>query len=387
MPLPPSAVPSPSIVNAAMLPEWMQTLHVGPLEVWQAIGLAVGLAVAALLGRLLQALVVRLGTRVAKATTTTWDDSLLAALDGPLWLFLASLVTRALVAPLDLPAPTERVIDVLVHSATIVSLVWLVQRVVRVVTTGLTARAAGGSSADRALRTHVEVTGRFAQVATWVVGSAVFLLQFEVVRSVGVSLLASAGIAGVVLGLAAQKSFAQLFAGIQLSITQPVRLGDFVGVQGQFGEVEEIRLTYVVVRTWDLRRLVVPISAFLDHTFENWSLGSLDLMASVQLKLDFSADVPALRAELTRFLGEAPAKDLHDGRASAVWVTDSDDRTMTVRAAASAADGTRAWELQCRLREALLAFVRERPLWLPRGRSEVVAAPPPPPAAAPENRA
>jgi small-conductance mechanosensitive channel len=342
---------------------------VGPFELWQAIGLALALVVAAALGKLAQALVLRVGARIAKATATAWDDSLLTSLDGPFWLFTAVLAARALIAPLRLQESAERVADVVVHSSSLIAVIWFVQRLVRILMVGLTTKAPRGSS-DRALRTHVEVTGRIIQAGTWLVGGSVFLLQFEVVRSVGVSLLASAGIVGVVLGVAAQKSFAQLFAGVQLSITQPVRLGDLVSVQGQFGEVEEIRLTYVVVRTWDLRRLVVPISAFLDQTFENWSLGSLDLMASVQLKLDFCADLDELRKELSRVLMESPNKELHDGKSSAAWVTDSDERTITVRAAASVSGATKAFELQCRLREALIAFIQARPRWLPRGRSE-----------------
>ncbi len=379
---------APGPVRHDVLPEWLHSVKVGPFELWQALGLVLALVVALVLGRIAQALVLRVGARIARATTTAWDDSLLTSLDGPFWLFTAVLAGRALITPLALQAQAERVFDVLVHSVSLVAVVWFAQRLVKVLMVGLTTKVPRGS-ADRALRTHVEVTGRFIQAGTWIVGGAVFLLQFEVVRSVGVSLLASAGIVGVVLGVAAQKSFAQLFAGVQLSITQPVRLGDLVAVQGQFGEVEEIRLTYVVVRTWDLRRLVVPISAFLDQTFENWSLGTLDLMAAVTLKLDFSADVEALRQELARVLKESPAKELHDGKSFAAWVTDADERTITVRAAASVSDATKAFELQCRLREALVAFVQARPRWLPRSRSEApvgldaAPAPPEPPARSP----
>ena len=358
------------------LPHWLHAVHLGPLELWQVLGLALGVALAVLFGKLAQAGVSRLGHRLARVTQTPWDDALVATLDGPLWLLLSALLSRGGVAALELPGSAEHLADVFVHSVVIGSLVWFALRFIRLVMQALTARADGASGQGRAMRTHVEVSGRFAQGATWLLGAAVFLLQFEVVRSVGVSLLASAGIAGVVLGLAAQKSVAQLFAGIQLSVTQPVRLGDLVVVDGKFGEVEEIRLTYVILRTWDAKRLVMPISQFLEKPFENWSLGSLDLVSAFTLKLDFAADVDVLRAEVKRLLSSEPGRSLHDGRAHQVLVTDADEKTVTVRISASVADAARAFDLQCALRESLLAFARAQAGWLPRGRSEMVTPPP-----------
>ena len=214
------------------------------------------------------------------------------------------------------------------------------------------------------------MSARIGQLAIWVISASVFLLQFDVVRSVGVSLLASAGIAGVVLGFAAQKSIAQLFAGVQLSITQPIRLGDVVQLGATVGEVEQIRLTYVVLKTWDSKRTVVPIQAFLDGAFDNWSLGTGDVVSSVALELDFRADVGALRAELATLLALEPAKALHDGRFSQVAVTASNDKTMTVRCAASVADATKAYELAFFIREQLMRRLARTPEWLPRGRTE-----------------
>ena len=164
----------------------------------------------------------------------------------------------------------------------------------------------------RAVRTQLAVLRRVLVVVVWILATAALLMQFTVVRTVGVSLLASAGVAGVVLGLAAQKSIGALLAGIQLSITQPIRIGDSVLVEGEFGTVEEISLTYVVVRTWDLRRLLIPVTQFLEKPFQNWSKGGVEMLGPVVLQVDWTTDIDAVRKELARVL--AAEGEGHVGR-------------------------------------------------------------------------
>jgi small-conductance mechanosensitive channel len=183
-----------------------------------------------------------------------------------------------------------------------------------------------------------------------------------------VSLLASAGIAGLVIGLAAQKSISSLLAGIQLSITQPIRIGDQVVVENEFGTVEEITLTYVVVKVWDERRLVVPISQFLDKTFQNWSKGGQTMLGPVKLLVDFSADLDALRAELRRIL-EHEGQALWDGKVASVVVEEVLDRTLQVRVLLSATPD-HLFDLRCLVREKMMAYLRARPEWLPITRTE-----------------
>jgi small-conductance mechanosensitive channel len=213
---------------------------------------------------------------------------------------------------------------------------------------------------------------RVFQVVTYVVTSALLLMQFEVVRSVGVSMLASAGIVGLVVGLAAQRSISTLLAGIQLSMTQQIRLGDSVVVEAESGTIEEISLTYVVVRLWDLRRMVVPITYFLDKPFQNWSKGSSEILGTVQLQVDYVTDVEAMRREVEKIL-EGEGRALWDGKTSVLHVTETSDRTLTLRVLLSAADPGNSWELRCLVRERLVALLQKNPPWMPRSRTQQVS--------------
>jgi small-conductance mechanosensitive channel len=340
----------------------------GPLLVWQWLGGLGVLVGATLVAVLLRMLLLRVGLKLATSTTTRWDDALLAGWRGPITALLWALFFNLGMSALALPGPWLDGVKAVAHSVTIFSVAWFARRSLAIVVGAFELRESGDGR-YRSLRTQFEMTRRVVDIGIGLVAAAVFLLQFEVVRNVGVSLLASAGVAGVVLGFAAQKSISSLFAGIQLSITQPIRLGDSVVVEGKFGMVEEIRLTYVVVRTWDLKRLVVPITFFLEKPFENWTLASTQLLGEIFLKVDFLADVDAFRAELDRVLTDPAAKALWDGKTRVVHVTEADERTATLRILVSAADPSLAFDLRCLVRERVLAFLRRHPEWLPRVRS------------------
>jgi small-conductance mechanosensitive channel len=178
----------------------------------------------------------------------------------------------------------------------------------------------------------------------------------------GGSILASAGIAGLVIGVAAQRSIAGLLAGFQIAIAQPICINDVVVVEGEWGRIEEITLTYVVMRVWDQRRLVLPINYFIEKPFQNWTRNS-----TVVLRVDYAAPVGALREELRRIVQNSPH---WDGRSAGLQVTDSRDHTLELRATASAADGPKAWELRCEIREKLVEYLRtHHPEGLPRIRA------------------
>lgn len=236
--------------------------------------------------------------------------------------------------------------------------------------------------------TQTRILMRVARLLIFVVATAAALMTFEPVRQYGVSLLASAGAAGLVAGLALQPVLKNLFAGIQLAVTQPIRIDDALIVEGEWGNVEEITATYVVIRIWDWRRLVVPLSYFIENPFQNWTRENAELIGTVMLYLDHSAPVDRIRAEGARI---AQNSALWDGKVYNLAVTDFRERVMEVRVLISARNAPRAFDLRCEMREKLIAFIqREIPEALPRTRNELdgpvaeaLAAPPPPPPAAP----
>src|SRR5690606_17987646 len=185
------------------------------------------------------------------------------------------------------------------------------------------------------------------------------LMVFPAVRQVGATLRASAGIAGLVAGRAARPALTNLLAGLQIALTDPVRQGDLVVIEGETGTVEEITATYVVILTWDQRRLIVPLGYFLERSFQNWSRRNPALLGTVLLRVDHGAPTEALRAELTRVVEASP---LWDRRVCKLQVTDAGERTIELRALVSAADPGALFDLRCEVREALLAWLdRERP--------------------------
>ncbi len=221
----------------------------------------------------------------------------------------------------------------------------------------------------RKVYTQVSVLRKMALAVIGGIALACMLMVFEPVRQVGASMLASAGIAGIVLGFAAQRSLATLVAGIQIALTQPIRLDDVVIVEGEWGRIEEVTFTYVVVRIWDLRRLIVPISYFIEKPFQNWTRISADLLGTVFLYVDYSVPLDAVRAEVDRLLEDNPH---WDRKVKAVQVTDATEHTMQVRILASAADAGTTFNLRCELREKLISFIqRNYPESLPRFRAEL----------------
>jgi small-conductance mechanosensitive channel len=192
-------------------------------------------------------------------------------------------------------------------------------------------------------------------------------MLFDPVRQFGASILASAGIAGIVIGFAAQRTLGNLLAGIQIALTQPLLIDDIVVVEGEFGQIEEITLTYVTVRTWDLRRLILPITYFVEKPFQNWSRVSTDLLGAVVLYLDYQAPIGELRRELKRLVENNPK---WDRKVCGLQVTDTKQSTIEVRALVSSTDPGKLSDLRCEVREGLIEFLcRNYPESLPRQRS------------------
>ena len=218
----------------------------------------------------------------------------------------------------------------------------------------------------RRVYTQIRVIQRILIVIILFVTLAIMLLTFDKVRQIGVSLLASAGIIGIILGFAAQKTLGNLLAGIQIAIAQPIRLDDVVIVENEWGWIEEITLTYVVMRIWDLRRLIIPISYFIEKPFQNWTRISADLLGTVYLYADYTIPVEAVREELFRILEKS---DYWDGKVKGLQVTNTTDRIVELRALMSAVDSPTAWNLRCEVREKLLTFIQKNyPKSLPQMR-------------------
>jgi small-conductance mechanosensitive channel len=223
--------------------------------------------------------------------------------------------------------------------------------------------------AARRIQTQFSVLHRIVVFLVMVVTVAIMLMTFQPIRQIGMSVLASAGLVSLVVGVAMKDMLANLIAGIQLAFTQPFRLDDAVVVEGEWGWIEEINTTYVVVRIWDLRRLVLPLSYFLDHPFQNWTRKSAELLGTTFLYADYSVPVDAVRAELRRICESSP---LWKGQVCGLQVTDCSEHTLQLRALMDARSGGDAWNLRCLVREKLVEFLRrEYPGSLPRVRGEI----------------
>ncbi len=224
----------------------------------------------------------------------------------------------------------------------------------------------------RKLHTQYNILEKILVFIIILVAVSITLMQFDGVRNIGISLFASAGLAGLVIGLAAQKALGTILAGIQIAITQPIRLDDVVIVENEWGWIEEINLTYVVVRIWDKRRLVLPTTYFLEKAFQNWTRTSADILGTVFIYTDYTIPIEAVRKELTRLLQD---NKYWDGKVDVLQVTDAREHTLELRALVSAASSPDAWELRVYLREKLVEFIqREYPQCLPRTRVKLEKA-------------
>ncbi len=336
----------------------LQTLTANSL-LWQWLALLAFSVLAYAAGRLLSAAVLRVARSFARQTETPSDDAFVEAANRPSRLLFGVLLFRHLVTYIHLTTELDLVVDRSVFTLLVVAIAWFIIRALGVMAGWAQEhlpRESAFEPRNRAVRTQLSILRRIAGVVVTVVSVAIVLMQFDFVRSVGLSLLASAGLATVVVGLAAQRSLAGIIAGLQLSITQPVRIGDTVKIEKEVGTVEEINLTFVVVRVWDRRRLIVPISRFLEQPFENWTIGEPGMLGTVMLPVSYATPVEKVRAELQRICADDAD---WDKKTCELVVVEMEATTMTLRALVSSANAAKNFELRCRLREKLVLFLRE----------------------------
>jgi small-conductance mechanosensitive channel len=292
--------------------------------------------------------------------------SLLRPLKGPLRLALLMLGLNVAVSTAPMDAGLAAVFSRILQVAFIALIGWML-----LVTTHLGATIylsrynlqAEDNLLARKHVTQVRVLRGALDTLIVVLTIAFALMTFPQVRQFGVSLFASAGVAGIVAGLAARPMLSNLIAGIQLAITQPIRIEDAVIVENEWGWIEEITATYVVVRLWDLRRMIVPLTYFIEKPFQNWTHESASLIGTVLLRVDFTAPVDAIRRKLEEIVGSTP---LWDGAVVNLQVTDADARSIELRALVSARSAAAAWDLRCLVREKLVEYLAaEHPYALP----------------------
>ncbi|WP_257168652.1 mechanosensitive ion channel family protein [Bradyrhizobium sp. SRS-191] len=342
---------------SALVPDWM----IGP-----------ALIIGAILGALLVYKVLRALVKRAIGPRKSILLPILQRTAGPARLALC-LIAVAMVLPLaPLNEGWRRALAHLFVVATIALIGWITIRVVDMVSARYLQRFRDDITENFLARKHVTQVRVFKRVIDTliiIVAVSTALMTFDSVRQYGVSLFASAGAAGLIVGLAARPLLSNLIAGVQIAVTQPIRIEDAVIIENEWGWVEDIASTYVVIRLWDWRRMVVPLSYFIERPFQNWTRDAASLIGSVVLHVDYAADVPRIRKRLEEVAKESK---IWDGAVVNLQVVDTNARTMELRALVSARNAPQAWDLRCEVREKLIAFLqRDMREALPRDRADI----------------
>ena len=332
-------------------------------------GSLVGAAFLALIGH---QIVFFLAERVARRTENFIDNSIIQHVRAPARLIFPLLAILVLLPVFPLSLDQEETIQRVLAVLLTPSIGWLIVRMLEVLGDYVSTKYQMGQAdnlAARQIQTQTQLFRRVAFVVILIVSFTVILMIFPSVRHIGVSLFASAGVVGLVVGIAARPVLSNLIAGVQIALTDPIRLDDVVIVEGEWGWVEEIGTTHVVVRVWDKRHLVVPLSYFIERPFQNWTRKRADLLGTVFVYADYSVPVDEVRQELHRIL---QSSGMWDKEVWGLQVTNATEHAMELRALMSAPDSPKAWDLRCHVREKLIAFLQERhPQSLPKTRAEI----------------
>lgn len=315
-------------------------------------------------------------TRFARKPGRIVDASLVKHGRGPAQWILPLLVLLFTVPLIHFSHDTRNIVEHVIGVSLIAAVAWIVIVMSEVFADLVSARYrvdVADNLAARRIQTQVGVLRRIFGVVVVIVALSIMLLSIPGVRSIGTSLLASAGLAGLVIGMAMKPTLGNLVAGVQIALTQPIRIEDAVIVENEWGWIEEIMSTYVVVRLWDWRRMVLPLSYFIETPFQNWTRTTASLIGSVYLYVDYTVPVDEVRKELNRLV---KTTDKWRGEVCVLQVSDAKDRVIELRALADARDAGVAWDLRCYLRENLLKFLQEKyPQSLPKTRAELQPAP------------
>ena len=342
-------------------------------ENWETLALALGLLVGAVvIGLVVHYLLSCVIERIARRTQTIVDDSFIKNFRRPSQVLIPLLLAILVLPALSVSPKTTDVLRHLLSLGIIASIAWLIVRTTYVLDDIVLSRYRIDEKDNlqaRKIYTQLQVFKRIIIVVVSILALATMLLTFEKVRQLGAGILASAGIVGIVVGLSAQRTIGTILAGLQIAITQPIRIDDVVIVENEWGRIEEITFTYVVVRIWDLRRLVLPISYFIEKPFQNWTRVTADILGTVFIYVDYTVPVQPIREELHRIL---KGSSYWNGNAWGLQVTNSTDRALELRALMSASDASSGWNLRCEVREKLIEFIQKNyPEGLPKVRAEI----------------
>lgn len=337
-----------------------------PDSFWYYLFIFIG---AVLLGTIIYFIAIHFIKRFADSSDFDFDKEDVKRVRRPVYLFIvsgAALLSVSLVSGESPPVNAFRKFLIILF---ITSIAWMAIKMIRsfriVILRQYDISVKDNLKARKAY-TQFRIIERILVFVIVLISFAIALMTFDEIRKIGISLFASAGIAGIILGLAAQKAIGSLLAGFQLAITQPIRLDDVVIVEGEWGWIEEINLTYVVIRIWDKRRLVVPTTYFIEKPFQNWTRTSAEILGTVFLYTDYTVPIDKIRKELSRLLR---VTEYWDGKVDVLQVTNATEKTMELRALMSAADSPTAWNLRVHIREELIKFLqREFPENLPKVR-------------------
>jgi len=343
------------------------------LRDWQSWLIGIGSLIGAVfIARIAHSIVFSVLERLAVKPGRVIDISLVRHGRRPMkWVF--PLLALLIATPLSpLPPTLKTLLEHVIGLGLIAAIAWILILITEVFADLLTARYridVRDNLTARGIQTQVHVLRRIVTVVVTIVAVSIMLLTIPHVQAIGTSLLASAGLAGLVIGMAMKSTLGNLIAGVQIALTEPFRMEDAVIVEGEWGWIEEITSTYVVVRLWDWRRMVLPISYFIDHPFQNWTRKTANLLGSVYLYVDYTVPVDEVRKELERIV---KSTDKWDGKVCVLQVSDAKERTVELRALADARDAGTAWDLRCYIRENLIRFLQERyPHSLPTMRAEL----------------
>jgi len=313
--------------------------------------------------------------RFARRSDTIVDSAFVRRANRPALILLPLLAIQFALPSVQSLAGNDALRH-LIGLATITTGAWIVVAMIRgaadLINSHYDMSVADNYTARR-MHTQVNVISRVLVVLVIIIGIALGLMTFPRMRELGTSLLASAGIAGIIVGFAARPVLENIIAGVQLALTQPINIDDVVIVDGEWGRIEEITTTYVVVRIWDDRRLICPFTKFISESFQNWTRRTADILGTVIIYADYTVPVEDVRAELRRIV-EAHQK--WDRRVCALQVTDATESTVQLRALVSASSASNAWDLRVDVREQLIAYLqREHPHCLPRTRVAIQEQP------------